>query len=168
MQALRRREWLLLILDLGSRWGWVVSVTPGRDLPLEKRPRCPLNRRPGGPEELVWTQINSLPLMEPENSLQRLQGPATGLCSLPVESSRHPHLVSLKPFLILSASTPMPLKRSVPSAFAIKMLYQFLLFKNVPSSCYYQYTASKYCIFFSTLFFSDDERRWFKPTWNNM
>jgi hypothetical protein len=42
---------LLLILDLGSRWGWVVSVTPRpRFYPRGKDPRYPLYRRLGGPQ----------------------------------------------------------------------------------------------------------------------
>jgi hypothetical protein len=50
----RRREeedvWLLLIHDLGTRWGeWSASL-PGRALPLRKNPKYPLDRRLGGPQ----------------------------------------------------------------------------------------------------------------------
>jgi hypothetical protein len=42
----------LLILDLGTRWGWVVSVTPGCALASQKGPRYPLYRRLGEPQSL--------------------------------------------------------------------------------------------------------------------
>jgi hypothetical protein len=43
--------WLLLILDLGTRWEWVVSVTPlPRFYSRGKDPRYPLYRRLGGPQ----------------------------------------------------------------------------------------------------------------------
>jgi len=42
--------YLLLILDLGSRWGWVVSVTPRPRFAPGKGPRYPLDRRLGGPQ----------------------------------------------------------------------------------------------------------------------
>jgi hypothetical protein len=38
------------ILDLGSRWRWVVSFTPWRIYPRGKSTRCPLDRRLGGPQ----------------------------------------------------------------------------------------------------------------------
>jgi hypothetical protein len=42
---------LLLILNLGTRWGWVVSVTPRpRFTPGERTPRYPLDRRLGRPQ----------------------------------------------------------------------------------------------------------------------
>jgi hypothetical protein len=41
----------LLILYLGTRWGWMVSVTPLPCFtPWRKDPRNPLNRRLGGPQ----------------------------------------------------------------------------------------------------------------------
>jgi hypothetical protein len=43
--------YLLPILDLGTRWGWVVSVTPRpRFYPRGKDPRYPSYRRLGGPK----------------------------------------------------------------------------------------------------------------------
>jgi hypothetical protein len=42
---------LLLIHDLGTRWGWVVSITPRpRCTPGGQDPRYPLERRLGGPQ----------------------------------------------------------------------------------------------------------------------
>jgi hypothetical protein len=42
---------LLLILDLGTRWGWVVSAPPLPCFtPGERTPRYPLDRRLGGPQ----------------------------------------------------------------------------------------------------------------------
>jgi hypothetical protein len=41
---------LLLILNPGTRWGWVVSARPGRALPPGKEPQYPLDRRLGGPQ----------------------------------------------------------------------------------------------------------------------
>jgi hypothetical protein len=58
--------WLLLIHDLGTWWGWVVSVTPRpRFTPGERTPRYPLYRRLGGPQS--WSghrgyRKNSLPV----------------------------------------------------------------------------------------------------------
>jgi hypothetical protein len=42
--------YLLLILDLGTRWGEWSASRPGRALPPGKVPRYPLDRRLGGPE----------------------------------------------------------------------------------------------------------------------
>jgi hypothetical protein len=57
MQVLRGRGvYLLLILDLDTRWGRVVSVTLATLYPKGKDPLYPLNRRLGGASELVWTQ----------------------------------------------------------------------------------------------------------------
>jgi hypothetical protein len=38
------------ILDLGSRWKWVVSFTPGRFIPQGKSPWYPFDRKLGGPQ----------------------------------------------------------------------------------------------------------------------
>jgi hypothetical protein len=38
------------ILDLGTRWRWVVSFTPRPLYPQGKSPRYPLDRRLGGPQ----------------------------------------------------------------------------------------------------------------------
>jgi hypothetical protein len=46
---------LLLIHDLGTRWGWVISVTPGRALPLGKGPPIPIGQEAGWAPEPVWT-----------------------------------------------------------------------------------------------------------------
>jgi hypothetical protein len=48
-EALERGE-LLLILDLGTRWDWVVSITPRPRFSPGKGPRYPLYRRLGGPQ----------------------------------------------------------------------------------------------------------------------
>jgi hypothetical protein len=45
----RSRGIALLFHDLGTRWGWVVSVTPRPPLPPEKT-RYPLYRWLGGPQ----------------------------------------------------------------------------------------------------------------------
>jgi hypothetical protein len=57
---------LLLILDLGTRWGWVVSVTPRPRFAPGKGPRVPIVQEAGWAPEPVWTQRleeNSLPLL---------------------------------------------------------------------------------------------------------
>jgi hypothetical protein len=41
------------ILDLGTRWAWVVSFTPQLLYPQEKSPRYPLDRRLGGAQSQV-------------------------------------------------------------------------------------------------------------------
>jgi hypothetical protein len=40
------------ILDLGTRWRWVVSFTPRPLYPQGKSPLYPLDRRLGGPQSL--------------------------------------------------------------------------------------------------------------------
>jgi len=56
------------ILDLGTRWIWVVSFTSRPLYPQGKSPRYPLDRRLGGPPEPFWTrggeEKNSLPRRE--------------------------------------------------------------------------------------------------------
>jgi hypothetical protein len=58
MEALGGEEvQLLLILDLGTRWGWVVSVTPRpRFYPRGKDPPVPIVQEAGWASEPVWTQ----------------------------------------------------------------------------------------------------------------
>jgi hypothetical protein len=46
----------LLILDLGTRRGWVVSVTPRRALAPGKGPPVPTVQEAGWAPEPVWTQ----------------------------------------------------------------------------------------------------------------
>jgi hypothetical protein len=46
----------LLILDLGTRWGWVVSVTPRPRFTPEERPPVPIGQEAGWASEPVWTQ----------------------------------------------------------------------------------------------------------------
>jgi hypothetical protein len=41
----------------GARWWWLANATP---LPLYARTRCPLYRRLGGPQGLVWTGAENL------------------------------------------------------------------------------------------------------------
>jgi hypothetical protein len=54
MQALRRGAvYLLLILDLDTRWGERSASRPGRVLSPGKEPRYPLDR---WASEMVWTQ----------------------------------------------------------------------------------------------------------------
>jgi hypothetical protein len=48
--VLRSRGMVPRILDLGTRWRWVVSFTPGRFTPQLKSPCCPLDRRLCGPQ----------------------------------------------------------------------------------------------------------------------
>jgi hypothetical protein len=57
----------MLILDLGTRWRWVVSVTP-----REKDPRYPTDKRLGGPRADLDTEprekiLFSLPGIEPQS-----------------------------------------------------------------------------------------------------
>jgi hypothetical protein len=40
----------VFILDLVTRWGGWSASSPARALALEKDPRYPLDRRPGGPQ----------------------------------------------------------------------------------------------------------------------
>jgi hypothetical protein len=47
---------LLLILNLGTRWGWVVSITPRHALLPGKWPRVPIGQEAGWAPEPVWTQ----------------------------------------------------------------------------------------------------------------
>jgi len=64
------------ILDLGTRWMWVVSFTPRPLYPKGKSPCYPLFRRLGGPHSrsgTVGNEINShlLPGFEPpDHSVQ--------------------------------------------------------------------------------------------------
>jgi hypothetical protein len=46
----------LLILDLGTRWGWAVSVTPRSHFTPGNGPPVPIGQEAGWPSELVWTQ----------------------------------------------------------------------------------------------------------------
>jgi hypothetical protein len=47
---------LLLIPDLGTRWGWVVSVTPQPRFAPGKGHRVPIVQEAGWASEPVWTQ----------------------------------------------------------------------------------------------------------------
>jgi hypothetical protein len=52
----REEVWLLLILNLGTRWGLVVSVTTrSRFTPGERTP-VPIGQEAGWAPEPVWTQ----------------------------------------------------------------------------------------------------------------
>jgi hypothetical protein len=51
-----RRVYLLLILDLGTRWGKMISVTPGHALLLRKGPTILNGQEAGWATELVWTE----------------------------------------------------------------------------------------------------------------
>jgi hypothetical protein len=42
------------ILELGTRWRWVVTFTPRPPYPRGKGPRCSLQRRLDGPENRSW------------------------------------------------------------------------------------------------------------------
>jgi hypothetical protein len=46
----------LLILDLGTRWGWVVSVTLRPRFSPAERTAVPIGQNAGWASELVWTQ----------------------------------------------------------------------------------------------------------------
>jgi len=53
------------ILDLGTRWTWVVSFTPRPFYPQRKGPKCLLDRRLVGPRSQSWRgseEKNSQPL----------------------------------------------------------------------------------------------------------
>jgi hypothetical protein len=47
---------LLLILNLGTRWGWVVNITPWLRFTLGKGPPAPIEQEAGWAPEPVWTQ----------------------------------------------------------------------------------------------------------------
>jgi hypothetical protein len=59
----RKREWRYssTILDLGTRWKWVVSFTP--------RPLYPLGKDPGWAPEPVWTLWNKKKSLAPAVNL---------------------------------------------------------------------------------------------------
>jgi hypothetical protein len=52
----REDVYLLLILDLGTRWGWVVSVTPRPRFTTGERTPVPIGQEAGWASEPVWTQ----------------------------------------------------------------------------------------------------------------
>jgi hypothetical protein len=57
MEALGGEEaQLLVILDLGTRWEWVFSVTLRPRFALWKEPPVPIVQEAGWASELVWTQ----------------------------------------------------------------------------------------------------------------
>jgi hypothetical protein len=57
MQALGGEElWLLLILDLGTRWSVWLGSRPGRALVSGKEPPVPIVQEAGWAPEPVWTQ----------------------------------------------------------------------------------------------------------------
>jgi hypothetical protein len=73
MEALGGEVQLLLILDLGSRWGEWSRSHPGHTLLPGKGPPVPTGQEAGWAPELVWTQKlvkNPLPLpgIEPRSS----------------------------------------------------------------------------------------------------
>jgi hypothetical protein len=47
---------LLLIFDLGTRWGWVVSITPRPSFSPVKGPPVAIVQEAGWVPEPVWTQ----------------------------------------------------------------------------------------------------------------
>jgi hypothetical protein len=56
-RRLRREELIfILILDLGTRWGWVVSFTPQPRVNPEERTPVPIVQEAGWAPEPVWTQ----------------------------------------------------------------------------------------------------------------
>jgi hypothetical protein len=44
------------LLNLGTRWGWVVSITPGPRFTPGKGPLVPIEQEAGWASELVWMQ----------------------------------------------------------------------------------------------------------------
>jgi hypothetical protein len=74
---------VMMILDLGTSWRWMVSFTPRPLYPLENCPRYPLDRRLGVPQSRsgrCGVETNSLPLpgieIRPSSpSLYRLRHP---------------------------------------------------------------------------------------------
>jgi hypothetical protein len=48
--------YLLLILDLRTRWGWLLSVTPQLRFTPRKGPPVPIVQEAGWAPEPVWTQ----------------------------------------------------------------------------------------------------------------
>jgi len=51
--------WLLLIHNLGTRWGEWSASRPGRALSRGKDPRYPLDRRLGGPQSRSGFKLNT-------------------------------------------------------------------------------------------------------------
>jgi hypothetical protein len=64
---------LLLVYDLGTTWGWVVSVTPRPPLSLGKGHPVPIVQEAGWTPDPVWTQrleekfLLPLPGIEPRS-----------------------------------------------------------------------------------------------------
>jgi hypothetical protein len=76
------------ILDLGTRWMWVVSFTPRPLCPQGKSPRYQLDRRLGGPQSRSGggdeKNFQPPPRIEPYNPNR----PARSLVAIPSELSR--------------------------------------------------------------------------------
>jgi hypothetical protein len=56
---------LLLILDLGIRWGWMVSVTPRQRFSPGKGPPVPFVQEAGWSSEPVWKQEATGKILSP-------------------------------------------------------------------------------------------------------
>ena len=72
-----------LILNLSTRWKWVVRFTPGRFTP-GKEPRCPMNTKLGGSQSRSGRfrkQVNLFPLLSIE--LRFLGHPVHSLFTIP-------------------------------------------------------------------------------------
>jgi hypothetical protein len=111
------------ILDLGTRWKWVVSFTPRPLHPWGKSPNYPLERRLGVPQsrsgrcgvkknhfslpgtELRWSSLSLYRLGYKNlkfNNVHYLIYKILPLVSEPDESSLHPHSISLTYIVTLS------------------------------------------------------------------
>jgi hypothetical protein len=81
-----------IFLDLGTRWRWVVSITPLPLYPRGKRLRYPLNRRLGEPQSRFGRceqeKNLALPGIEPRPSLYRLNKPNTANIEARMENLR--------------------------------------------------------------------------------
>jgi hypothetical protein len=70
IQETREKIQLLLILDLGIRWRWMVSVTPLPRFTPRKDLRYPLDRRLGGPQSWSGHTLEEFSFASPGNEPQ--------------------------------------------------------------------------------------------------
>jgi hypothetical protein len=108
------------ILDLGTRWRWVVNFTPLPLYPWGNSTRYPLDRRLGEPQS-VWTLRNRKSFASTGN---RLFGhPSRSLVAIPTELSRLPDWTYTACILLLIRCTAIA--RMVKVYFCCGTTYSF-------------------------------------------
>jgi hypothetical protein len=102
------------ILDLGTRWRWVVSFTPWPIYPQGKKPWYPLDRRLGGPQSRLDAAV-------------KRQIPDHLVRSSALYNWAIPAPVALTPILILSSHLRLGLPSGLfPSSLPTIILCQYL------------------------------------------